>query len=1489
MLIAICCKIGANFSASQLGAAMDQRSLAEFTRPLANLGQVRTPGSLLDPAAGAVRFAGRAQELVLLQDWRDSPGQFGVMLVTGEAGEGKTRLAGQFAARAIAAGWVCGFLAIDLRAAAEARRRSDEVRALSRQLRATDHSTLVVVDRAETQHDEVATICDELRRDAPRSQVRLLLLSQAAPSWWNAHLAAPASACELAPLASDEADRRKAYRAALIDLAARLAEVPRRQGAAAIRSWEAAAAVAAEAPLSFDDPQLGNALTLQMTALANLITVAAEQEPALLGRNGERDLIRHECDYLRRSAAELGLNSAGPLPELADHGERVMPTWPDIERALAGLFLLGPCRGDRASAIAALASSDHAAEVAAWMAALYPPPDNAHSTGAVQPDRIAELLLGPILIRQPGLLGQVAALVGPEDAIRTLFILTRTAAHPEFAQVGDQIRNLIADRPYPFAEAALVVATTLTYASPLREGFVRLGRRDPQQFIRTVYKAAAELPDFSLRLAQTSASLTEMLVGIVQILAEENPATYQMVLADLLLRLGVRLMQVGRRQEALEPGGRAVAVARELAEQNPKDFLSVLANSLTNLGGLLVEAGKRKEALGPAREAVDVYRVLAERNRDAFLPGLAAVLTNLSNRLGELGQYEEALVPGREAVDISRVLAEQNATLLPDVALSLINLGSRLGEAGKYEEAVVPAWEAADIYRILAERDRDTFLPDLATTLLNLGSLLGDSGRHEAALATAQEAASLHRMLTAQNPGAFRPNLAKSLASLDRQLTDAGKHEEALALAREVVSIRRTLAEEDPDAFLSALATSLADLVSRLQELGKDEEALGLAQEAVGIQQTLAQQDPDAFLPSLAMSLNNLGNSLRAAGDLQAALDVTRGSVSIRRALAEQGRDDPRGLAAALANLAARLTDVGQWEPAQSPAREAVDLYRALAQQDPENFLPYLVTALANLSRVLSNVGEHEAALVAVEEAVPVQRALAERDRDSHLPDLARNLAELSLLFVKTGQREKSLGPTEEAVHIYGGLAERDRNSYLPYLARSLTNLGAFLAEAGEHDKALGATQEAVKASQSLAERHDDAYLPILALSLMNLSQILVDLGRQSEALGPAREATDAYLALAAGSSAYLSDLAQSLGNLGKWLTEMGRPAEANSAWESAVDGLPDETSRLSLTVAYGSYLLQQDSRSAAGADLLVAIVNRPDVPGPVTARARQMLRREWQRDPRAIEQAWCAASTTTPPDWLRLTERAMMTVSDWVSTPTWTASLDYFQAHIEELMAPAVHLVLDELALINPEPVIERHRGLLADAHEHGADAAYATVLLADALRSWTVAPDLEASSAFLKEHPEFFDEDTPRILTHIGANRQVIAVHSALLSLAGGEAGIDDAYRCLSDEHELDAALLRALAGRSPAQLQACALIEIHVYGKAFSGAFHMALAFLLASPDQEQPDLMRQLAALAENAGADELERAREQLADLLLAVPGDSAVAEQLQAMLGSRSR
>jgi Trypsin-like peptidase domain/Tetratricopeptide repeat len=806
--------------------------LAGFLQPPASPLLARTPGTLLAAAAEAVEFTGRSDELAKLAAWRDSSEWFSLMLVTGEGGQGKTRLARHFAAQARRAGWAAGFLSARATALTLVHCR-DQLQAavdLGRQLQKASRPVLLIADYAETRPDEIIVLADALAGSPTAQPIRMLLLSRTAGAWWDNLTDAlgpdTAHRISLESLTESGQRRRDAYSAAVNSLAQRLANLPEPPTEhEPDQPWDALARRLAARPPRLDAPGLGNALTLHVTALTSLLAAAAGRAPTRTLAVG--DLIDHERGYLRRAAAKRSLFSPGVLSDLADDDERAAEAWTALERALAGVILIGPCDDSQARVVGMLASESRAGDVVNWLTALYPPSSEGLSLGTVQPDRLAELLLGPILTRQADLLCKIGALAKTAgDAYAALFTLTRTAAHPGFGRIDDQVADLIATQAGPFAVAAPVLAATLPRVGALRDGLLRLGRDNPQAFQRTVSTVLAQLPELSVSGALFSAALTNVITGILRPLARDNTSTYLPQLAAQLVNLCNRLSQAGQRQAALATAREAAEIYRRLVAESPDAYLPDLAIALTNLGAALTDVGQRQEAFALGQQITGIYRQLAAASPDQHLAGLAMALTNLSLDFGQAGQYQTALATAREATDIYRQLAKADpGHYLPGLAMALNSNAVHLAVTEQLDAALPVAAEATDIYRQLAAANPDAYLPDLALALTNQGKRLGEARQLDAALPVAAEATDIYRQLAAANPDAYLPDLALALINQGFRLDEARETQAAFTVVREALDIYRQAAAVNPEAHLLRLSMALIYHGEQLVKAGEKVEA----------------------------------------------------------------------------------------------------------------------------------------------------------------------------------------------------------------------------------------------------------------------------------------------------------------------------------------------------------------------------------------------------------------------------------------------------------------------------------------------------------------------------------------------------------------------------------------------------------------------------------------------------------------------------------------
>ena len=227
---------------------------------------------------------------------------------------------------------------------------------------------------------------------------------------------------------------------------------------------------------------------------------------------------------------------------------------------------------------------------------------------------------------------------------------------------------------------------------------------------------------------------------------EQRTASDKNEYASLLNDYAVGLSEMGHHKQALEAARESVRIYRELSAGNPAAFLPNLALSLNNMANRLSNVGQRKLALEAAQEAVELYRDLCAINPAAFRPALAQSLNNLANMLSDVGQHEQALEAAQEAVKLYRDLCAGNpASFRQGIAISLDTLANRLSDVGQHEQALEAALEAATLFRDLNKTYPDFFCSYLETALHTLLSCLQAMNRSAEAAAVEAELQQLQK------------------------------------------------------------------------------------------------------------------------------------------------------------------------------------------------------------------------------------------------------------------------------------------------------------------------------------------------------------------------------------------------------------------------------------------------------------------------------------------------------------------------------------------------------------------------------------------------------------------------------------------------------------------------------------------------------------------------------------------------------------------------
>ncbi|WP_433673017.1 hypothetical protein ACQP06_16570 [Nocardia sp. CA-136227] len=426
------------------------------------------PASLLRAATEAVRFIEKGSQLEELAHWRDAGGpQLSICLVTAPAGEGKTRLGREFLQRSDEAGFATGFVEAAISIQQHWATLSRSVLPL-----------VLVSDYAESRPGDLLELVKASMMDPPQRRVCLLLLARSKGSWWG-HLDSVGGTIVhghvlLEPLGNAMEARMTAYCQAVSDLGRRLAE---RHSDPRYR--HAAERLTADPP-DLSDTSYTNALSLQIKAYLDLRDAV---EDGLAGRTAEPDdpdteFVRHEQSYLEQVARRKGLYGKDIISPRVDNFDRDVEVKKVLDTLLCATILLNPVDDDAAVRIIQRSvPGQHNEDVLSWMREVYPPTGEGTDTiGRVEPDRIAEFLVGEMLSADKDLTALIGGWVDTEQtAHHMLLVLARTATHAKFQAVIDpQISDLIVEYPSFFAEPAKQLVKTAQRAAPIVQGIKRL-------------------------------------------------------------------------------------------------------------------------------------------------------------------------------------------------------------------------------------------------------------------------------------------------------------------------------------------------------------------------------------------------------------------------------------------------------------------------------------------------------------------------------------------------------------------------------------------------------------------------------------------------------------------------------------------------------------------------------------------------------------------------------------------------------------------------------------------------------------------------------------------------------------------------------------------------------------------------------------------------------------------------------------------------------
>ncbi|MGW5653868.1 tetratricopeptide repeat protein [Streptomyces humi] len=861
------------------------------------------PSRMLDARHQVVEFAGRRKELDDLAEWRDSAARrLSVRWLHAPGGQGKTRLADEFAARSQAAGWK----AVDALHGPTAQIVPSPG---SQDLRLRHERGLLLVidyaDRWPTSHLKWLFGNALLHQSVP---TRVLLLARSAQPWPVLRAAltkvgADGRAQTLAPLSDGIGERERMFTAARDCFAAR---------------YGLAAPTEVRVPGSLSLPEFGLVLAVHMAALAAVDAHVHGVRPPedLAGLSSY--LLAREQDHWQvlYEAAEEGKDYATRPAEMAHTVFVAALTGARTYERGAALLRGLDLRSDPYRRL-----TDHAV--------CYPPTDPGTALEPLCPDRLAEDYLAlafpghsvagehpPVpwaAFTAQALAARTAQGEPPAHISRLITFLASAAGPGRWPHLAPHLGALVR------ADPALVVAA----GSAALTAVANVTGLDP---------AALEAVEAHFPRGR-DADLDPGVAAVAARLARHRlaDATNPVDRIHVNMTLAGRQSHAGLHEDALAAQDQAVALLEELVAHEPQSAEPVLAVTLNDRGVTLLALRRWRAAVADERRAADLYRRLALSDPRTYEPSLAVALSHVGVGLSHLGRHQEALDAELEAVEIlERFAAAEPGRYESELAASLSNLGTRLSEAGSWQDALPAAERSVAVRRRLAREDPGQELPGLARSLSNLGQRLRDLGRWEEGLGAEQEAVEIFEQLVRANPVAYETAFARSVANLATHLAHCGRHLESLARAEQALVIRRRLAEAAPDAHGLELAESLAGFGSALAEVGRHEEALASATEAVRRLRDLTETEPAVHRDRLARALATFAKvSLDGGHDLAPALTASNHALEIYLELrAQDGRAYEPFIAAVLGVHADLLRAAGR-------TVEADALHRFLRTGDP--------------------------------------------------------------------------------------------------------------------------------------------------------------------------------------------------------------------------------------------------------------------------------------------------------------------------------------------------------------------------------------------------------------------------------------------------------------------------------------------------------------------------------------------------------------------------
>jgi diguanylate cyclase (GGDEF)-like protein len=478
--------------------------------------------------------------------------------------------------------------------------------------------------------------------------------------------------------------------------------------------------------------------------------------------------------------------------------------------------------------------------------------------------------------------------------------------------------------------------------------------------------------------------------------------------------IGAVHMAKGSYDEALMRFEESLAIRKELGLKND------VADSLHNVGMIHNSRGRQDEALRCYHEALEIRKETRDRS------GLARDLNSIGIIHRERGSYEEALRYYEESLATSREIDERTS-----IATALHNIGVIHNHRCAYDEAFKYYREALTTKREIGDRR------GIASSLHNIGVAHLDRRSYGEALRCYEESLAIRTEI------GDKRGIGYSLSEMGRLYWMKGSRKEALRYYEKSLTIRREIGDK------RGIADVLYSIGLIRAHGGAYDEALARFEESVAMRREIGDKR------GIGYSLNGVALVCGERGCFDVALSSLEESLAAFSEL-----QDKVGIAHSLHNIGASKHQKASYDEALKHYEDSLRVFRELGDKTG------VAWCLGDIGLVHEDMGSYDDSLRFYEDSLAMYRELG------HKPCVTNRLLNIRNIRRIRGSRDKALNLCDESMPIAKETVDVDvETNIFALLAKIHIGLGRREEARAAIDGLLGIA-ELTKSSRYLAEAH---------------------------------------------------------------------------------------------------------------------------------------------------------------------------------------------------------------------------------------------------------------------------------------------------------------------------------------------------------------------------------------------------------------------------------